>query len=47
VIGAFAAVRERWQRSRVPAGIVTLDDVSHLENCGNKAYRLARMRARR
>ena len=28
-----------------PQGIIALDDVSLLENCGNKAYRLARMRA--
>ena len=29
----------------MPPGMVVLDDVSLLENCGNKAYRLARMRA--
>src|SRR5665213_31304 len=37
-----------WQglrRGRTPAGILALDDVAKLENCGNKAYRLARMRA--
>src|SRR5262245_65302047 len=32
-------------RSRTPEGIIPFDDVSRLENCGNKAYRLARMRA--
>lgn len=45
VIGWFATMRQAWQRSRVPDGIIVLDDVSRLENCGNKAYRLARMRA--
>jgi rhodanese-related sulfurtransferase/membrane protein insertase Oxa1/YidC/SpoIIIJ/phosphohistidine swiveling domain-containing protein len=37
-----------WQglrRGRTPAGILALDDVAKLEGCGNKAYRLARMRA--
>ena len=28
-----------------PKGIIALEDVSRLENCGNKAYRLAKMRA--
>ena len=34
-----------WRRSRTPEGIIALEDVSRLENCGNKAYRLAKMRA--
>jgi rifampicin phosphotransferase len=45
VSGQFAAMRQAWQRSRVPEGIIVLDDVSRLANCGNKAFRLARMRA--
>jgi rhodanese-related sulfurtransferase/membrane protein insertase Oxa1/YidC/SpoIIIJ/phosphohistidine swiveling domain-containing protein len=45
VSGQFTAMRDAWRRSRTPEGIVALDDVSRLENCGNKAYRLARMRA--
>ncbi len=36
---------QAWRRSRTPEGIIALDDVSRLANCGNKAYRLARMRA--
>jgi membrane protein insertase Oxa1/YidC/SpoIIIJ/phosphohistidine swiveling domain-containing protein/rhodanese-related sulfurtransferase len=43
--GQIAQMWAAWQRSRLPAGIVALSDVSNLENCGNKAYRLARMRA--
>jgi rhodanese-related sulfurtransferase/membrane protein insertase Oxa1/YidC/SpoIIIJ/phosphohistidine swiveling domain-containing protein len=35
---------ETWSRSRTPKGIIELKDVSRLENCGNKAYRLAKMR---
>jgi rhodanese-related sulfurtransferase/phosphohistidine swiveling domain-containing protein len=41
-------VMQLWRivrRGRTPDGIVPLDDVAGLENCGNKAYRLARMRA--
>jgi rhodanese-related sulfurtransferase/membrane protein insertase Oxa1/YidC/SpoIIIJ/phosphohistidine swiveling domain-containing protein len=45
VSGAFAAVAERWRRSRVPEGIVALTDVTHLQDCGNKSYRLGCMRA--
>jgi rhodanese-related sulfurtransferase/membrane protein insertase Oxa1/YidC/SpoIIIJ/phosphohistidine swiveling domain-containing protein len=45
VSGQFETIRQTWRRSRVPDGIVALDDVARLENCGNKAYRLARMRA--
>ena len=45
VCGAFAAMLEKWRRSRVPAGIVELADVARLDGCGNKAYRLARLRA--
>ena len=43
------AVRARcwqaWRRSRLPDGIIALDDVSRLDEHGNKAYRLAQMRA--
>src|SRR5262249_34756053 len=39
------AIRQAWRNSRVPDGIVALDDVARLESCGNKAYRLSRMRA--
>ena len=45
VAGDFNAMHTAWRRGRVPQGIVALEDVSLLENCGNKAYRLARMRA--
>jgi rhodanese-related sulfurtransferase/membrane protein insertase Oxa1/YidC/SpoIIIJ len=45
VNGALAAVPAAWRRRRTPEGIIALDDVSRLANCGNKAYRLARMRA--
>jgi rhodanese-related sulfurtransferase/membrane protein insertase Oxa1/YidC/SpoIIIJ/phosphohistidine swiveling domain-containing protein len=43
--GEFAAMQAAWRRKRTPEGIIALDDVSRLESCGNKAYRLARMRA--
>ena len=45
VSGQFTALVQAWRRNRVPAGIVVLDDVSQLADCGNKAFRLARMRA--
>src|SRR3954468_22268605 len=45
VSGQFAAMRAAWRRGRTPEGITALDDVSRLKKCGNKAYRLARMRA--
>jgi rhodanese-related sulfurtransferase/membrane protein insertase Oxa1/YidC/SpoIIIJ/phosphohistidine swiveling domain-containing protein len=45
VSGMFAAMPAAWRRRRTPEGIIALDDVSRLANCGNKAYRLARMRA--
>jgi rhodanese-related sulfurtransferase/membrane protein insertase Oxa1/YidC/SpoIIIJ/phosphohistidine swiveling domain-containing protein len=45
VTGFFAAKAETWSRSRIPNGIIALADVAHLEGCGNKAYRLARLRA--
>ena len=45
VSGQFERLWQVWRRSRMPEGIIALDDVSRLENCGNKAYRLARMRA--
>ena len=45
VSGEFARLWQAWRRSRLPEGIVALDDVSRLEKHGNKAMRLARMRA--
>ena len=45
VSGEFAALVSRWRRSRLPAGVISLDDVSELADKGNKAYRLAQMRA--
>src|SRR5207302_1199290 len=45
VNGQFGQLWQAWRRSRTPEGIIALEDVSRLENCGNKAYRLARMRA--
>ena len=45
VTGQFAQLRQAWRRNRTPEGIIALEDVSLLEGCGNKAYRLARMRA--
>lgn len=45
VSGQFAAVVQAWRSSRIPGGIIPLEDVSRLENCGNKAYRLACMKA--
>ena len=41
VSGEFARLWHAWRRSRTPEGIIALEDVSRLENCGNKAYRLA------
>ena len=41
VNGQFAQLWQAWRRSRTPEGIIALEDVSRLENCGNKAYRLA------
>lgn len=43
--GQFAALAQAWRRSRLPAGVISLDDVSQLADKGNKAYRLAQMRA--
>ena len=45
VSGEVARLWNAWRRSRAPKGIIVLEDVSRLENCGNKAYRLAKMRA--
>ncbi len=45
VSGVFAAMIERSRRARIPAGIVELDDVANLTDCGNKSYRLGQMRA--
>ena len=45
VSGLIGRFRQAWRRSRTPDGIIALDDVSGLANCGNKAHRLARMRA--
>ena len=45
VSGVFERMRQAWSRRRLPDGIIALEDVSRLEDRGNKAYRLARMRA--
>src|SRR6185312_7125567 len=45
VSGTFAAMLAALRQRGTPEGIIALDDVSRLANCGNKAYRLARMRA--
>ncbi|MBN8936568.1 MAG: YidC/Oxa1 family membrane protein insertase [Rhizobiales bacterium] len=45
VTGQLAQAWRAWRRRGTPEGIVPLEEVSRLENCGNKAYRLARMRA--
>ena len=45
VTGQLAQIWQAWKRRAMPAGIIPLEEVSRLENCGNKAYRLARMRA--
>src|SRR4029078_9612171 len=45
VSGKFAAMLAAWRARGTPESIIALDDVSRLANCGNKAYRLARMRA--
>jgi phosphoenolpyruvate synthase/pyruvate phosphate dikinase/rhodanese-related sulfurtransferase/membrane protein insertase Oxa1/YidC/SpoIIIJ len=45
VSGQFAALYAAWKRAQVPKDIIPIEDVSRLKNCGNKAYRLARMRA--
>ncbi len=43
--GQFAAMANAWRRKRLPDGVIALDDVSRLADKGNKAYRLAQMRA--
>jgi rifampicin phosphotransferase len=43
--GAFARLRQAWDRARLPNRIITLDEPARLSGHGNKAYRLARMRA--
>jgi rhodanese-related sulfurtransferase/membrane protein insertase Oxa1/YidC/SpoIIIJ/phosphohistidine swiveling domain-containing protein len=45
VSGLLKQAWEAWRRSRTLEGVVALKDVSRLENCGNKAYRLAKMMA--
>ncbi|MEI8150259.1 MAG: PEP/pyruvate-binding domain-containing protein [Hyphomicrobiales bacterium] len=45
VSGQFASMIAAFRRGRAPEGIIVLDDVSRLADCGNKAYRLARLRA--
>ena len=44
VSGQFGKLREFWRDLR-DDGIVALQDVDRLAGCGNKAYRLAQMRA--
>jgi rifampicin phosphotransferase len=45
VVGFYETMLQRWQRSRMPKGVVALSDVANLQGCGNKAYHLALMRA--
>ena len=45
VSGQFTAIIKAWHRSRLPEGVIALDDVSRLADKGNKAYRLSQMRA--
>jgi rifampicin phosphotransferase len=45
VDGSLERSWQAWRRSRLPVGVVELADVDGLSNKGNKAYRLARMRA--
>ena len=46
---AFTSLRRScrvaFQRLRLPGGVVCLQDVERLVGCGNKAYRLARLKA--
>ena len=39
------SIRVAMQRLRLPGGVVCLQDVDRLVGCGNKAYRLARLKA--
>ena len=43
--GQLAAMVNDWRRSRLPDGVIALDDVPRLADKGNKAYRLSQMRA--
>lgn len=45
VSGQLSHMWRAWQRNRLPADAIVLDEVSRLEGRGNKAYRLAQMRA--
>jgi rhodanese-related sulfurtransferase/membrane protein insertase Oxa1/YidC/SpoIIIJ/phosphohistidine swiveling domain-containing protein len=45
VVGFYETVLLRWQRSRMPEGVIALADAARLQGCGNKAYRLALLRA--
>jgi rhodanese-related sulfurtransferase/membrane protein insertase Oxa1/YidC/SpoIIIJ/phosphohistidine swiveling domain-containing protein len=45
VVGFYETMLRRWQRSRMPEGVVALADAARLQGCGNKAYRLALLRA--
>jgi rhodanese-related sulfurtransferase/membrane protein insertase Oxa1/YidC/SpoIIIJ/phosphohistidine swiveling domain-containing protein len=45
VVGFYETMLLRWQRSRMPEGVVALADAARLQGCGNKAYRLALLRA--
>lgn len=45
VSGLLGAALQAWRRSRWPAGVIPLADVSRLAGLGNKAYRLAQLRA--
>ena len=45
VDGKFAAMKRAWRRRQLPQGVIPLDELSELSDKGNKAYRLAQMRA--
>lgn len=44
VTGAFARLAANLRRARLDEGVVALSQPERLTDCGNKAYRLARMR---
>lgn len=43
--GQFAAIMQSLRRSRLPEGVIALDDTAQLADKGNKTYRLSQMRA--
>jgi rifampicin phosphotransferase len=45
VDGQFGRMLKAWRRLRRDDGMIPLSDADALSNCGNKSYRLARMKA--